>query len=165
MEEGSIYEEGTPEEIFEHPKKPKTIAFIKKIQMAEMDITDKTFDFTELAALVSELRTRNKSQSAGWNHAQLVLEEMLYHVLFPNLDEPFRLHLTVESDKTDVRICMEYDGKRFDPTAVLQKRSANSPDLSDEEIALKIIKAYIRDMTYSFNENESQKNHVSLTIK
>jgi ABC-type polar amino acid transport system ATPase subunit len=31
MDDGCIQEEGTPEEIFEHPKNPRTIEFLSKV--------------------------------------------------------------------------------------------------------------------------------------
>ena len=38
MDEGIIYEEGTPEEIFENPKKDKTLQFVKKLFVLEEEI-------------------------------------------------------------------------------------------------------------------------------
>ncbi len=47
MDEGGIYEEGTPKEIFEHPQKPNTIKFIKRLTSLTYKIETVDYDFTE----------------------------------------------------------------------------------------------------------------------
>ena len=48
MEEGIIYEEGTPEEIFGHPKKDKTRRFINRLHVFEMNLRRAGFDSARL---------------------------------------------------------------------------------------------------------------------
>ena len=45
MDEGGVYEDGTPEEIFDNPKREKTIRFIKHLKVWENLITSKDFEF------------------------------------------------------------------------------------------------------------------------
>ena len=45
LDEGLIYEEGTPEQIFENPQKPKTRAFINRIRSHHYHITSPDYDF------------------------------------------------------------------------------------------------------------------------
>ena len=45
MDEGIIYEEGTPEQIFDHPQKEKTISFIRRIRNFSYHIADNLYDF------------------------------------------------------------------------------------------------------------------------
>ena len=47
MDEGGVYEEGTPKEIFENPKKPNTIKFIKRLSSLTYKIETNDYDFTE----------------------------------------------------------------------------------------------------------------------
>ena len=44
MYDGVIYEEGTPEQIFEHPQRPATVAFINRIRTLEFTLADRSFD-------------------------------------------------------------------------------------------------------------------------
>jgi polar amino acid transport system ATP-binding protein len=39
MEEGTIYEEGTPEQIFESPKRERTRVFLKQLHMLTLEMT------------------------------------------------------------------------------------------------------------------------------
>ncbi|MBV7272436.1 amino acid ABC transporter ATP-binding protein [Clostridiaceae bacterium UIB06] len=45
MDEGVIYEEGSPEEIFQNPQKEKTKTFINRIRSFHYDINSDSFDF------------------------------------------------------------------------------------------------------------------------
>ena len=45
MDEGGIYEEGTPKQIFEDPQKPKTRVFIKRLKQLNLTIENAHFDY------------------------------------------------------------------------------------------------------------------------
>jgi polar amino acid transport system ATP-binding protein len=48
MDEGVIYEEGPSAEVFDHPKRDKTRAFIYRIRSLEAHIPDETYDYYDL---------------------------------------------------------------------------------------------------------------------
>ena len=48
MDEQGIYEEGTPREIFDAPKKKKTRDFIHKMKYFSWQIGDRNFDLMQL---------------------------------------------------------------------------------------------------------------------
>jgi polar amino acid transport system ATP-binding protein len=54
MDEGIIYEEGTPEQIFDNPQKEKTKAFINRIRSFDFHLTSADYD---LYAVQSEIKT------------------------------------------------------------------------------------------------------------
>jgi polar amino acid transport system ATP-binding protein len=47
MDQGGIYEEGTPEQIFKNPQKERTRKFIRRLVSLEMDVTEKTHNLIE----------------------------------------------------------------------------------------------------------------------
>lgn len=55
MDEGIIYEQGTPEQIFQNPRKEKTINFIKKLKIFEYEIDDKEFDLISMFSQINQL--------------------------------------------------------------------------------------------------------------
>ena len=57
MDEGGIYEEGTPEEIFGSPKKEKTRIFIKRLKQLPFTIESADFDYI---SYISQLETFGK---------------------------------------------------------------------------------------------------------
>ncbi len=48
MNEGIIYEDGTPEQIFEHPSRSATKAFVNRIQKLVYEIDSNAFDFLQI---------------------------------------------------------------------------------------------------------------------
>ena len=55
--DGGIYEQGTPQEIFENPKREKTVAFIQRQKYFHYEIYEKNFDLPEMQN-VPNLATR-----------------------------------------------------------------------------------------------------------
>ena len=60
MDEGGIYEEGTPEQIFDHPQKERTRRFIQKLKVLEFDIDRTGFDFLRWGAEIDRYCQQNK---------------------------------------------------------------------------------------------------------
>lgn len=49
--EGTIYEDGTPEQIFNNPQREKTRAFVKRLRAVEYQINSADFDLYQLNTL------------------------------------------------------------------------------------------------------------------
>ncbi len=45
MDQGGIYEDGTPEQIFDHPQRDRTRRFIRKLKVLELEVKDPFFDY------------------------------------------------------------------------------------------------------------------------
>lgn len=78
MDEGIIYEEGTPEEIFDHPGKEKTKAFIHRIRNFHYHIADKEFDFYDMQAAIAAFCNKHFIQDQQFNTLNLIIEETLH---------------------------------------------------------------------------------------
>lgn len=85
MDEGIIYEEGTPEEIFENPKKDKTLQFVKKLFVLEEEILSRDYDFEVLVKKIYKQMTQMKSIGNIWHNSVLLLDELI------NLNYSWRL--------------------------------------------------------------------------
>ncbi len=160
MDQGIIYEDGTPEEIFEHPKKPRTIEFIKKQQKLEFEIRGKDYDFPGMVTAVSELILRTKSYGLPWQHGQLVMEELLNEVLIPALERPDIL-LSVECDKESLWIGADYNGERFDLDEELRKKG---PDSAVPPTSAALINAFTGQVTYAYEPDDPRPNRLRLHI-
>ena len=93
MDEGIIYEEGTPEEIFENPKKDKTLQFVKKLFVLEEEILSRDYDFEVLVKKIYKQMTQMKSIGNIWHNSVLLLDELINNVLFVLLEDPLHIHL------------------------------------------------------------------------
>jgi ABC-type polar amino acid transport system, ATPase component len=115
MDEKGIYEEGTPSQIFDTPRKPKTRAFIKKITSFSYDIRGKSFDLYELNARVEGFLQKHMFTDRQIRNVQLVCEELLSGILlsaFPDASIAFTAEYSEVS--TEVTIQAEFDGPAYD---------------------------------------------------
>ena len=85
MDEGIVYEEGTPEEIFEHPKKIKTQEFISKIESFEKEINKIDFDLYYFISEFMVYVAKRKLDIHRVNIVNLLLEEVIVNEIFKNL--------------------------------------------------------------------------------
>ncbi len=77
MYEGIIYEDGSPEQIFEHPVHSATKAFVNRIQKLVYEIDSDTFDFLQVRTGFSQFCLKyNLSSKAAL--AYEIVEEMLF---------------------------------------------------------------------------------------
>ncbi|MDL2239935.1 amino acid ABC transporter ATP-binding protein [Bacteroidales bacterium OttesenSCG-928-L14] len=77
MDEGIIYEEGTPEEIFENPKREKTRAFIHRIRSFVYHIENNDYDFYDLQSKIEGFGAKHFFQAQEINNIQLIVEEIM----------------------------------------------------------------------------------------
>ena len=117
MDEGIIYEEGTPEEVFTHPKKEKTRQFINRLKVFEEKITSRDFDFVAVTSRLEEFGRKHQIGQKTIANMQHVFEELLMQALLPLLGGRFTLTFTAEYAETTgaVQIRLVYDGERLDP--------------------------------------------------
>ncbi len=135
MDEGFIYEEGTPEEIFENPKKEKTKAFIFRIRSYEYEIESETFDFIHMMNGLNLFLRNNEVYGREVNRAELMVEELV--TLLPK-NEGVRLRLTVPSDKSYMELAALYGGE--------QKNV-----LEEDELSASILSASAKTIDYGFD--------------
>ncbi|MDD2594566.1 MAG: amino acid ABC transporter ATP-binding protein [Bacteroidales bacterium] len=77
MDEGIIYEDGTPDEIFNHPKKEKTRVFIHRIRNCRYHIEDKDYDFYGMNNVITTFCEKHFFSSNQVQSILLLVEESL----------------------------------------------------------------------------------------
>ncbi|MBQ7654783.1 MAG: amino acid ABC transporter ATP-binding protein, partial [Clostridia bacterium] len=117
MDEGVIYEEGTPEEVFSHPKKEKTRQFINRLKVLEETITSRDFDFVSVTSRIEEFGRKHQIAQKTIVHMQQVFEELVMQALLPALGESFELGFAAEysEEKGAVSLRLTYGGQSLDP--------------------------------------------------
>lgn len=155
MDEGGIYEEGTPEQIFDHPKKENTIRFIKRIKVFENTITSKDFDFIGFNTSLEEFGRKNQVAPKSIYRAQSVFEELCVQIILPQLPDVFRMNVLLEYSQTEESINMQirYDGERLNPLE------------SDNILSLKIAKNAAESIGYEKTNAEGFTNLIVSKIK
>ena len=76
MNEGVIYEDGTPEQIFEHPVHSATKAFVQRIQKLVFEIRSDDFDYLQIHTGINRFCLKyNLTQG---EHAYALIKEVLF---------------------------------------------------------------------------------------
>ena len=94
MDESGIYEEGTPEQIFEHPRREKTRRFVYRLKGLEIKISGKDYDYPGTLGKIQEYCRRNQIAGRMAARMELVFEEAM-QLLLSRLPEAALL-LTIE---------------------------------------------------------------------
>ena len=154
MDEGIIYEDGMPEQIFDNPQKEKTRAFIQRIRSYTHRISSPDYD---LHAMNAEIETFCEKQSLPKKTRDnlLLLVEELLQVYTPYLPA-IVLDLTIAySEKSEcLEVVCESTGEEADPLA--------SENLSDDDLGLTIITKLTESIEYL---RLNGKNRLQLLIK
>ena len=151
MDEGVIYEQGSPEQIFEMPEKPKTIAFINRLKIFEEHIESAGFDIVGMNARMEIYFQKYGLENKRLYNVQLLMEELLL-LLFRNGSDPdITLAVEYASEKKEVKINIHYGGPAFDPF-----------ESSDEDIGVILIRKLCADKAYFFTE---ERNALALQLK
>ena len=116
MDQGEIYEDGTPEQIFEHPQRELTRHFIMRTKLMEEIITSKDFDFIAIRNNIDQFGKKYLLSPKSVHNMQVVFEELCVQTLLPYQGESPNLQFKIEySDKTNsTQIRIAYPGKDFD---------------------------------------------------
>jgi len=157
MDQGIIYEDGTPEQIFDNPQKELTKRFIKKIKTLETSITSKDFDFKDLISSISNYGVRNNMSPRLINSIQLVTEELLFELLLPLYTADFNINLVYEYNYKDdiANLLVMYSGDKQDVFC------NNNLD----NTSIKLIEHKISKKEYSFNKDEKLSNILNLSFE
>ena len=153
MDEGGIYEDGTPEQIFEHPRRENTRRFIRKLKVLELNIESRDYDFLGMAGQIEAWCGKNQISFKTASRIQLAFEETT-QILVPMLTAP-RLQAICEYSETSesAEWVISYGGKRLDLTE------------SGDELALSVLKGVTSSMDYEWNEEAELSNRLRMVIK
>ncbi len=121
MDEGGIYEEGTPDEIFDHPRKEKTKAFIRQLNVFTYEIHSTGFDMVAMNAQIEIFCQKYQVAARKVYHIQLVLEELLvviFRECYADASPDIRLSIEFPAASDEISISLYYAGRHFNPFQV-----------------------------------------------
>lgn len=153
MDQGLIYEEGSPEEIFESPKKVLTKTFINRVRNFVFKINSADFDLYALNGDVETFCEKQFLSKKARANLLLVIEELL--TLYKPYLNDMQLELTIaHSEKTDeLHLSCVTDGAEFNPL--------ENPELQDD-IGVNIIRSFTENITFNWADHQ---NKLELLIK
>jgi polar amino acid transport system ATP-binding protein len=154
MDEGGIYEDGSPEQIFDNPQKERTRQFIRHLKVLEYPITSKDFDFIGFNTQIEEFGRKHRISQRTIYNIQAYVEEMCVQIILPQMKDSFELLVTIEysEEKDDADVLIRYNGAAFDPMQ------------TDNELSLLLAKKATAEIVYQYDPEKNLCNTVSEQI-
>lgn len=154
MDQGGIYEDGPPEQIFDNPQRERTRQFIRHLKVLEYPITSRDFDFIGLNTQIEEFGRKHRISQRIIYRIQAFVEEMCVQIILPQMEDSFEILVTIEysEEKDDADVVIRYGGKPFDPTQ------------TDNELSLLLAKKSAEEIVYHYDPEQILCNTVNAQI-
>jgi len=151
MDEGGIYEEGTPEQIFGHPRLDKTRQFIRRLRTLEVEIDPADADWPGTLQRLMRFGSEAMLDRSTLHNVTLTFEELVFQCVLPKLRETGSnqsVRARVEHSDVDGGTAMEFtwSGPRLDPLA------------NGDALSVALVKKLAERCEYSYDSD----NHVSV---
>ena len=151
MDEGRVYEEGTPEQIFEHPRQEKTRLFVRRIKTCTWNAENNSWDLASFFSGLKGFARRNLMDQGLVRKLQVFIEEILTQLIrIPKTRDRF-LHVSVEylEKENRARVEISWNGESFNPLA------------SGDELSLVLIRHTCPDAAWKW---EGDRNVLTGTV-
>ena len=154
LDQGMIYEEGTPEEIFKHPKKERTGRFVNSSKWFDITINSKDYDFQAASETIIRYGYNNSVNAQVIYRLQAVFEELCQQILIPVLPSPkINFYVTCDESQNLMRVAVRYNGDKFDP------------EDTDNKLSLSVLNGFITDPSYKCTEEDEYGNLFEFILK
>ena len=153
MDEGGIYEDGSPEQIFYHPQRENTRRFVRRLKVLELNIESRYYDFLGMAGKIETWCNKNQIAWKLKNRVQLVFEETL-RLLVPALSDP-RVQAVCEYSEVSeaAEWTIRYAGPRRDVTML------------GDDLASAVLKGVAERIAYDWNEGAELGNQLTVKVR
>jgi len=153
MDEGVIYEEGSPEQIFDHPQKERTRAFVNRIRSYTCRIASPDFDLYDMNANIEAFCEKQILPRATRDNLLLLVEELLQ--FFRQQLGSIVLDMTISYvEKLDtIEVILESTGEPGNPLESAQQ---------EDDLGLTIVNSLIQDQKYS---RDGDRNRLEFHLK
>lgn len=149
MDEGEVYEDGTPEQIFEHPKREKTRQFIHRLKIFNWHI-DSSFSLISMNEEINHYAIQHMISPKLLHKMLRVAEELCVQTILPMAGSNLDIDVCFEySEETEsVQMIVTYGGKSFNPIE------------EGDNLAMTLVQSVCEKLTYVYDN----KNQVRAVI-
>jgi len=143
MDEGGIYEEGTPDQIFEHPTREKTRQFIKRLKKLHLSIDMASIDYVGTISKLERFGSDAALSPRALRNVTLALEELVFQCIVPAArkhGDELTINALVEHAESDdtLTLRLAWDGAPFNPLT------------QGDELSVTIIEKVTRQTDYRY---------------
>ena len=152
MDEGLIYEEGSPQQIFDDPKKNKTRQFIHRLKVIDFELGEKWQDLPALYSGIEEFARKHMLSERLLVGMLRVADELCTEIIMRKINNFAYISITFEYDQENGKVgfAVGFGGPQTDPLA------------DDTGIPVKLIKASAPDTAYRYADGKNiVEGHIS----
>jgi polar amino acid transport system ATP-binding protein len=153
MDQAGIYEDGSPEQIFEHPRHDRTRQFVRRLKVLELTIKSRDYDFRGVVGQIEEYCRKNHVDSKLTYRIQLCFEEIIQEILMKNLEDPL-INVLVEYSEAEekVNMIMRFNGAELDESSI------------QNDLSFAMLASIVRKVDYDRTDAEDYPNRFVLEI-
>ncbi len=151
MDQGVIFEEGTPEQVFNHPKQDRTRVFVQRLKTLSLSAQSPDYDFIGQSESIRQFGEKNLLGRKRVLGMQSVYEEILAQSIVPSQGASFPVDVSVEYSEKEDRLEMRFtwSGTDFDPMQDV------------DELSVKLVKATVQSYEHAYADGV---NRLTFTI-
>ena len=151
MDQGVIYEDGTPEEIFDHPRRERTRAFVHRLKMLTLTITNPNYDFIAVTEQLQRFGEKQLMPRRQLDNMRRAFEEICATNVIPRSAGDYELHVTAEYSEETGKAQMRFTwgGEAFNPLE------------EGEALSMKLLRGYFTETGYRYENGE---NDLTVTL-
>lgn len=138
MDEGGIYEQGSPDDIFTSPRKPKTQVFIHNIRSFRYEAASRDFDHVEMLGGVENFCFRHGIERKTANKLQLLAEELVINIVTPKYGA-CSLNLNFSEKLGTYELSVSYGGE-----------SSNALENADDDLPIMIVRGNAKEIRHEY---------------
>ena len=154
MDQGGIYEDGPPEQIFETPQKDRTRQFIRRLKVLEFSIDSPDYDFIGAGTELDRYCQSNMIPARVKYRIRLAFEELVQQMLWNVLKErPLTVTVEYAEAEQTATVTVRYGGGKYDPAE------------GDNALSYKVLKSSVEELRYAYDPDGEIANTVFVRIR
>jgi polar amino acid transport system ATP-binding protein len=140
MDDKGIYEEGPPSQIFDHPEKPKTQAFIYRIRNFNYEIKSVAFDHLEMLSGIDHFCFRHGLAEPIAKKLRRIAEELVINIVVPQFKQ-CNLSISFSEQQETYEAEVSYLGESIDAL-----------EAADDELAVMMVRGTAANITHTYED-------------
>ena len=154
MDEGGIYEEGPPEQVFQNPVRERTRRFIRRLQILELVVDSRNYDFAAVESRIREHCTKQHLSPSLQNRLQLVFEELVHQQLVRGSGlSTIKLLVEIPQEQNSCTVTICYGGEKHN---VLEDA---------DPLSRKVLEGLASELRHEWNEEKKLQNAVIISLR
>ncbi len=144
MDQGIIYEDGTPEQIFNNPQRKRTRSFINGLDGIHKTFLRDNLDYLGLISEIHAFALKKMFNPKLVFRVESVMEEVYIQAILPVLDNKTRMHFGLEySEKNSIcEVHFRWEAAEINPL------------LNMDDISYKLAEHSTKLLTYKYSDNK-----------